>query len=158
LVIFERPSSDGSVSWSYFSDSSVNVTWNALRNAYDTDEVYIPAMLLQPFIENAIIHGVLPNENKEGLITVDVRVEQNNLLIQIQDNGVGINNSIKLKENDQGDHRSQGMEITTKRIDLIKKISNKGFEIIGPFQMGGIDSEVLGTKVILKIPIESFEN
>ena len=124
----------------------------------DTDEVYIPAMLLQPFIENAIIHGVLPNENKEGLITVDVRVEQNNLLIQIQDNGVGINNSIKLKENDQGDHRSQGMEITTKRIDLIKKISNKGFEIIGPFQMGGIDSEVLGTKVILKIPIESFEN
>jgi hypothetical protein len=63
-----------------------------------------------------------------------------------------------LKENDQGDHRSQGMEITTKRIDLIKKISNKGFEIIGPFQIGGIDSEVLGTKVILKIPIESFEN
>ena len=50
------------------------------------------------------------------------------------------------------------MEITAKRIDLIKKISNKGFEIIGPFQFGGIDSDILGTKVILKVPIENFEN
>lgn len=124
----------------------------------DTDEVFIPSMLLQPFIENAIIHGVLPNESEDGLITVEVKREQNNLLIQIQDNGVGINNSIKSKENDQGDHRSQGMEITAKRIDLIKKISNKGFEIIGPFQFGGIDSDILGTKVILKVPIENFEN
>lgn len=127
-------------------------------NNIDTESIIIPAMLLQPFIENAIIHGVLPNENITGLIQINLSTEKNILTIQIDDNGIGIKNSMKLKENYDGDHKSQGMEITAKRIDLIKKISNKGFEIIGPFQVGGIDSDVQGTRVLLKIPFENLED
>jgi len=124
----------------------------------DKESIIIPAMLLQPFIENAIIHGVLPNEDLKGLITVEMKIENSVLLIQIDDNGIGIKNSLKMKDSSQGDHKSQGMEITAKRIDLIKKISNKGFEIIGPFQVGGIDSDIQGTRVILKIPFENLED
>ena len=125
-------------------------------NHIDLESIVIPAMLLQPFIENAIIHGVLPNENIKGKIEVTLTSERNILTIQIDDNGIGIKNSLRLKELVVGDHKSQGMEITAKRIDLIKKISNKGFEIIGPFQVGGIDSQVSGTRVLLKIPFESL--
>lgn len=125
----------------------------------DTDSIIIPAMLLQPFIENCIIHGILPNEDKKGMISITIKEEEANILtVQIDDNGVGIKNSILKKSENIGDHRSQGMEITTKRIDLIKKISNKGFELIGPFQIDEIDSSINGTRVLLKIPFENLED
>lgn len=125
----------------------------------DTDSIIIPAMLLQPFIENCIIHGILPDEEKKGMISIVIKEEEENILtIQIDDNGVGIKNSILKKSENNGDHRSQGMEITTKRIDLIKKISNKGFELIGPFQIDETDSSINGTRVLLKIPFENLED
>lgn len=125
----------------------------------DTDSVIIPAMLLQPFIENCIIHGILPNEEKKGMISILIKEEEKNILtIQIDDNGVGIKNSMLKKNENNGDHRSQGMEITTKRIDLIKKISNKGFELIGPFQIDETNSSINGTRVLLKIPFENLED
>lgn len=133
-------------------------TYQIISDNIDTESIIIPAMLLQPFVENSIIHGVLPNESIVGMIKINLSIDKNILTIQIDDNGIGIKNSMKLKENYEGDHKSQGMEITTKRIDLIKKISNKGFEIIGPFQIGGIDSEVQGTRVLLKIPFDNLED
>ncbi len=124
----------------------------------DTESVILPAMLLQPFIENSIIHGILPIEDKKGFISILVTKDENILTIQIDDNGIGIKNSLKLKENSIGDHRSQGMEITAKRIDLIKKISNKGFDIIGPIQINETDISINGTRVLLKIPFENLED
>jgi len=124
----------------------------------DTDSIIIPAMLLQPFIENSIIHGILPNENFEGKISVDLSVKNDLLTIQIDDNGIGINNSILKKSINNGDHKSQGMEITNKRIDLIKKILNKGFEIIGPYQISNLEEGTFGTRVIIKIPYENLED
>ena len=50
------------------------------------------------------------------------------------------------------------MEITNKRIDLIKKILNKGFEIIGPYQISNLDAGSFGTRVIIKIPFENLED
>jgi hypothetical protein len=128
-------------------------------NGIDTESIIIPAMLLQPFIENCIIHGILPEEDRKGFISISMKeLETNILTIQIDDNGVGIKNSILKKSTASGDHRSQGMEITTKRIDLIKKISNKGFELIGPYQINEMDSLISGTRVLLKIPFENLED
>jgi len=132
--------------------------YEIVTNDIDVESIIIPAMLLQPFVENAIIHGVLPNEDTKGEIKVSITSEKSILTIQIDDNGIGIKNSLRLKELAEGDHKSQGMEITSKRIDLIKKISNKGFEIIGPFQIGGLDSKVTGTRVLLKIPFENLDS
>ncbi len=128
------------------------------KHNIDTDSIIIPAMLLQPFIENSIIHGILPNENFEGKITVDLSAKNDLLTIQIDDNGIGINNSILKKSINNGDHKSQGMEITNKRIDLIKKILNKGFEIIGPYQISNLEEGTFGTRVIIKIPYENLED
>ena len=115
-------------------------------------------MLLQPFIENSIIHGILPDESKKGLIELKIVDKQDYLEVIIEDNGVGIDFSLKKKINSVGDHRSQGMEITSKRIALLNKISNKNFTMEGPFQIEGKNHSINGTRVLLKIPVNNLEN
>ncbi|MDD2982309.1 MAG: two-component regulator propeller domain-containing protein [Crocinitomicaceae bacterium] len=124
----------------------------------DTENILVPAMLLQPFIENSIIHGILPNEEKKGLIELKIVDKADYLEVIIQDNGVGIDFSLQKKHNIKGDHRSQGMEITSKRIALLNKISNKNFTMEGPFQIEGENHSINGTRVILKIPVNNLEN
>jgi sensor histidine kinase YesM len=122
----------------------------------DQESIIIPAMMLQPFIENSIIHGILPNEDKKGLVTVDLDLKGDILTIQIEDNGVGIEASMKSKADYDGDHRSQGMEIT-KRIELLKKLTNRSFELIGPVQIMENDRSIKGTRVTLKFQVENLE-
>lgn len=124
----------------------------------DAESLIIPAMMLQPFIENSIIHGILPDETKKGMIHIDISLVEDILTIQIEDNGVGIEMSMKNKINYDGDHRSQGMDITTKRIELLKKLSNRHFELIGPIQILNNDRSIKGTRVTLKFQVENLDN
>lgn len=124
----------------------------------DLDGIYLPAMLLQPFVENSIIHGILPNQEQVGEIVIAVEEKNQFLEIRIEDNGIGISNSLKQKESFTGDHKSQGMEITAKRIELIKKISNQAFEIIGPNDRLDVNHKINGTYVLLKIPLNILDN
>ena len=123
----------------------------------DAETVIIPAMMLQPFIENSIIHGILPDETKKGLIIVDITLRGEMLTIKIEDNGVGIETSLNSKTSYEDDHRSQGMDITTKRIELLKILSNKFFEINGPVQILNNDSSIKGTCVTLKFQVENLD-
>jgi sensor histidine kinase YesM len=124
----------------------------------DQETIIIPAMILQPFVENSVIHGILPDEDKKGHISIDIEKEGDILTISIKDNGIGIENSKKSKSDFDGDHRSQGMEITSKRIDLLNKLSNQKFEIIGPYQMEDDNHRINGTCVTLKIHMENLED
>jgi len=123
----------------------------------DLDSIMIPAMLIQPFVENSIIHGVLPNENKQGEILVKVTEDEHFLTILIEDNGIGIDKSLAQKIHFDGDHKSQGMEITIKRIDLIRKVSFQNLELIGPLQINDSNGLINGTRVLLKIKKENLE-
>lgn len=123
----------------------------------ETESIMVPAMLFQPFVENSIIHGILPVESRKGLISIRIVSKGSYLEVTLEDNGIGIANSLKRKMQDNGDHRSQGMEITSKRIELLKKLSNKDFEMEGPFQIEHSDSSISGTRVILKIPYENLD-
>lgn len=124
----------------------------------ETEDINIPAMILQPFVENSIIHGILPNEEKIGEINIDVTQEKQMIQIKLTDNGIGIENSIKQKNKENGDHKSQGMEITMKRIDALNQLSTDKIQLIGPFQMNIDNHSLNGTCVILKIPIKNLEN
>jgi ligand-binding sensor domain-containing protein/two-component sensor histidine kinase len=123
----------------------------------DLEQVTVPAMLLQPFVENSIIHGILPDETKKGEILVTIKAIGDQLEICIDDDGIGIDYSLNKKAKFKGDHKSQGMEITSKRIDLIRQMWNKDYELIGPFQMTNPDRSIKGTRVLIKIPYENLE-
>lgn len=124
----------------------------------EDDQILVPAMLLQPFVENSIIHGILPNESKLGFIRVHVEKVGSRLEITIEDNGVGIEESMKKKRSAQGDHKSQGMEITGKRFELLRKLSDQNFELEGPRQRYADDRSINGTYVCLKIPLGNLED
>lgn len=127
-------------------------------NGIDTENILVPAMLFQPFIENSIMHGILPVEDRKGIIKIEVVNKTDYLEVILEDNGIGIDFSLNKKNNHEGDHKSQGMIITSKRIDLLKKISHKNFELEGPFQLYDNNHTINGTRVILKIPYENLDD
>lgn len=80
------------------------------------DEVSIPPMMVQPFVENAIIHGV--SALKEGgLVEVLFEVEEEEVICTIQDNGIGIAESQRQK--DSTTHQSVGLQVTKERLELL---------------------------------------
>ncbi len=123
----------------------------------ETEQIEVPSMLLQPFVENSIIHGILPNESLEGRIEIKLKVISHQLEICIDDNGIGIDVSMNKKANFAGDHKSKGMEITSKRISLIRTMLKKDYDLIGPFQIANPDSSIKGTRVLIKIPYENLD-
>ena len=87
----------------------------------------IPSMLVQPFIENAIWHGLRYKDSK-GFIKIDSYQENQLLYISIKDNGIGIKKSIELKTTHQNQHKGRGMSNTLERINLLNSIYGKKIE------------------------------
>jgi ligand-binding sensor domain-containing protein len=113
----------------------------------DSELTMVPAMFMQPFIENSIWHGILPME-KPGIISIDIFKKDNKTYFEIIDNGIGIEISIQNKTQDQNEHSSMGMKIATNRIELLQKVIQKEISINGPKQIME-NGEVKGTKVII---------
>jgi len=112
----------------------------------DLAETYIPSMLLQPYVENAIWHGIMPT-NEPGEIRVDIINADHNLILTIRDNGVGIDESLKSKSSD---HISRGMQLTQQRIGLMNKFNKNTISISVSQQATG------GTIVTVKTPLKPF--
>jgi ligand-binding sensor domain-containing protein len=122
----------------------------------DGETLLIPSMIFQPFIENSIIHGILPRtDGVKGKITFTANRYENVILFTLEDNGVGYEKSLRFKK-ENGDHQSKGMTITSSRIDLLHKISGKTFELNGPFDIKDTTGESIGTRVEIKIQDDSL--
>src|SRR5690554_184542 len=122
-----------------------------IDESIETELLKVFAMFLQPFVENSIIHGILPLRDKKGKIEIIVSDHLDHIRIEIKDNGVGIESSLANKKVDLDAHRSQGMLIAKRRIELLQKISERSIEIIGPHQIKGNNSLINGTVVTFKI-------
>ncbi len=124
--------------------------------APDIDKNYeqIPSMLIQPYVENAIKHGLLPKEGG-GKLEITLRKQDDTILCIIEDNGVGRKKSLELKSNRVQQHKSMGMTITQERLSVLNSSlkSNIFVEIMDMYENG----EPSGTKVKLIIPLESIE-
>ncbi len=110
----------------------------------DKEETLIPSMLLQPYIENAIWHGIMPKE-EGGEVNVNiVQKDENYLWIKIIDNGIGIKNSLANKDST---HQSKGMALTQERINLLNKIEAK------PIQLFVEQNGNSGTTITIMVPL-----
>ncbi len=125
--------------------------------ALSRDRIKVPAMLIQPFLENSIWHGLLPKEDGEvGRLTVHFYLEQGHVELEIIDNGIGIERSLQRKTS-ADNHISKGMEITQNRIDLIKKTTGKTIELIGPQDIMDKNGKSKGTIVKIKLSEDFHE-
>lgn len=95
----------------------------------DVDNVEIAPLIIQPFVENAIIHGLVPKKDDCLLEITLSKMGDNKLLCVIEDNGVGRKLSERLKVTSGGAHKSYGMSITKRRLEMMSKISNGDFSV-----------------------------
>ncbi|HRH68271.1 MAG TPA: two-component regulator propeller domain-containing protein [Flavobacteriales bacterium] len=114
----------------------------------------LPAMMLQPYVENSIWHGILPKDGS-GRVEIVVRPAPNHRVqVHIQDDGIGMQNSLKAKEGLSGDHISRGIEITKGRADVLRKLELTDIRISGPEdRLDGASGRCLGTQVSIELPL-----
>ncbi|MBV7532920.1 tetratricopeptide repeat protein [Chitinophaga sp. sic0106] len=117
------------------------------------DEVLIPPMILQPYVENAIWHGLVHKLAEKGMLEINIRLSGRSLVCTIEDNGIGRKKAMEIKERKGKAHNSVGMKVTQGRIDLIRKINNKdaSVEITDLVNAAG---EPTGTRVTIVLPAE----
>jgi len=115
-------------------------------------DIEIPPMLIQPFVENAIKHGLL---HKKGTKTLNVSFEllKNVLQVSIQDNGIGRDAALKIKARQNKEHQSFAGQSMDKRLEILRK------QYGGDFHVEYLDlidnkSSCIGTKVIISSPFK----
>lgn len=99
-----------------------------IDNSLDADSLFIPNMLIQPQLENAIWHG-LRYKDGMGLLTLTVKPDGNHLKVVIEDNGIGLTKSKELKTKHQKEHRSRGLNNTQERINLLNSLYHTDISI-----------------------------
>lgn len=119
-----------------------------IQDNLDISTHMLPPMLLQPFVENAIWHGLSTLKHRKRKLVLTFLTEGTYLICSIEDNGVG---RAKAKSNQQGTLRkSLGMKITSERINLINQMFDQ--ECALTIEDIHVDNKPSGTKVIIKIP------
>lgn len=116
------------------------------------DDMALPPLLLQPFVENAIIHGLIP-KNEKGTIAISFSTEKENLICTIEDNGIGFDKSKEIKENLVSVHKSMALDITRKRLEMMEATTSRKANV----EITAIKNDkgdILGTKVVLNLPIQ----
>jgi hypothetical protein len=123
----------------------------------DTSHVRLPAMMLQPYVENSIWHGILPMEQPGRVAIVVEPSPSGRALIRIEDDGIGVDISRKSKRNEPTDHISRGIEITKGRADILRKLELADIRITGPDQWHDPRTgAVLGTRVAIELPLNGL--
>jgi len=126
----------------------------AVEGGLDTSSIVIPPMLIQPYVENAIWHGLMHKTNGvQGLVKINILKKEDDLLCLIEDNGIGRKMAAELKAHKQSNHkRSMGMQITQDRIEIINKLYNMNASI-NIYDLNDEQGNAKGTKVELTIPV-----
>jgi hypothetical protein len=125
-----------------------------VEEGVDTAMVSIPPMILQPYLENAIWHGIMP-KGERGRIIVRIKTSGEKLVkISIADNGIGREKSARVSEQRSG-HRSTGMKNIEERIRLINRIHKTGMKV-KITDLYDDNKAAAGTLIELFIPVSGF--
>ena len=117
----------------------------------DISALQVPPLILQPYVENAIWHGLMHKEEK-GHLNIDLSEEDDHLYFKITDNGIGREKAKALSSKSATKHKSMGLRITAHRIAMLH--NSEALE--SPVTINDLvnaDSSAAGTEVIIKIPV-----
>jgi len=127
--------------YSFTVDKSINI-----------EDASIPPMLIQPYIENAVWHGLRYKEEK-GFLKVDISQQKNNIIVTIEDNGIGRKKSQELKTENQKSQQSTGIKNINSRLKIIEEVFKTKLDVV--IEDANI-AEQSGTKVTVKIHQENL--
>jgi LytS/YehU family sensor histidine kinase len=117
-----------------------------------TDCIEVPPLIIQPYVENAIWHGLLHKESPGNLFIHVSMADEGMLECVIEDDGVGREKAKEMKSKSATTRKSLGLKLTENRLALLNKYAelNASIDII---DLKKTNMESGGTRVILKIPI-----
>ncbi len=118
----------------------------------DVHNLEIPTLLIQPFVENAIQHG-LRYKRTNGALDISLQLDGDVLVCSIQDNGIGIEKAREKRAQD-GQHRPAGLKVTQERLETMNALRRNGrsVEIVDLSKENG---NMTGTRVKIMIPLET---
>ena len=118
----------------------------------DTLVYKIPTMLIQPYVENAITHGLMHKENGKGLLSIELQLQKDQILCTIEDNGIGRAKAMEIKQQKNDRHQSMGTNITESRLKLVNELYGNSMKVEYTDLLDD-NGEPAGTKVEINIPI-----
>ncbi len=116
------------------------------------ENIKVPTLLIQPFAENAIRHGLASKKDNRKLM-INIETANNMLLCTIEDNGIGRANSAAL--NNRKDHQSKAVKMINERLNIIRqqtRVKSTGIETIDLYDT---NQQPAGTRVVIQLPISS---
>jgi LytS/YehU family sensor histidine kinase len=117
----------------------------------DAENLVIPPMIIQPFVENAIWHGLM-QKDAPGKVEITVTPENGRLKIMIEDDGIGREKARVLKSKSALRQESMGMDITGNRLEIIEKIYNIHCQVEVK-DLKNSDGSAKGTRVTINLPM-----
>lgn len=117
----------------------------------DTLSYKIPTMLIQPYVENAISHGLM-NKEEKGRLTVKMELQKDVILCTIEDDGIGRDKAREINNERSGNHLNMGTSITENRLKLVNEVYGKTMKV-NYTDLRDESGEAAGTRVEITIPI-----
>ena len=108
-------------------------------------EYLIPPMIIQPFVENAIIHGLRNKADHGGLLNLSACLQNEYIIVEVQDNGIGRTKAAALKGANSIQKKSLGIKLTQDRISIFNNLKHKKVNV-------EIEDLREGTKVTIAMP------
>ncbi|PWT76572.1 MAG: hypothetical protein C5B59_06180 [Bacteroidetes bacterium] len=117
----------------------------------DLDILKVPPLIIQPYVENAIWHGLMHKEEK-GQLDINLHQDDNSLYVTITDDGIGRKRAQELASKSATKHKSMGLRITADRIAMMHGSHSKE-DWITIHDLVNSDGSPAGTEVIIKLPV-----
>jgi ligand-binding sensor domain-containing protein len=128
-------------------------SWSvAIDKAVIPADYYIPPMILQPFVENSVRHGLRFRKDKAGVVIIIVKREGDNLICILEDNGVGRKAAMQYKSISPINYQSKGLSLTADRIAMFNKEHEQKITML----IEDLEDELgnpLGTRVTIHFPV-----
>jgi ligand-binding sensor domain-containing protein len=127
----------------------------------DMENTLIPPLLIQPYIENAILHGLI-NKNDKGDLWLSLERNNGSLICKIEDNGIGRARSQEIEQGKVSRHKSLGIKVTEERIAGLSELLDYNMEVVidDLFEINQTSEgapQPAGTRVTISIPIKEEE-
>jgi signal transduction histidine kinase len=137
----EKTRLEGAFSWAVHIDKAV-----------DPAAYYIPPMILQPFVENSVRHGLRFRKDKNGVVTITVRRQNDHLILVLEDNGIGRKAAGQYKSVSPINYQSKGLSLTADRIAMYNQEHARKITM----QIDDLEDDMhiaLGTRVTISFPV-----
>jgi len=113
----------------------------------------VPTLLIQPFVENSIWHGIMLKASQEGWVTITIKKALTQIVCTIEDNGIGREKAQEIRSKQDNERKSLGFKITSQRIELLNTLYKNKF-FIKYIDVTADNGEPSGTRVEITIPID----